>query len=161
MLTKNDLRTVMRKKRNLISIADRKKAAEGVFKHFLAMPHLDQYNHIGVYKAFDGEIELNYIIDWCNKQAKHIYYPEIINNNYLDFGINVQELDLVLVPLTVFDKNNNRIGLGKGCYDKTFEFKHNNKNNKPLLIGIAYDFQEIPEFPIEKHDVKMDEMFIV
>lgn len=55
-----------------------------------------------------------------------------------------------LVPGSVFDRNGNRYGYGKGYYDKYFA-RH--KELKP--IGIAYEMQVQEEIPAEETDVKM------
>ena len=71
-------------------------------------------------------------------------------------------LDLIIVPATAFDYSKNRIGFGGGYYDTflskvIFNNKANRKNrNKPLIIGVCYDFQLIDYIPSEDHDVKMD-----
>lgn len=62
------------------------------------------------------------------------------------------ELDIVLVPLVAFDHEKNRLGWGKGYYDRAFA----KKNQTPLLIGCAYTFQEVESLTPKKHDIKMD-----
>ncbi len=69
--------------------------------------------------------------------------------------VNGEQLDLVLVPLLGFDKNGNRLGMGGGFYDRCFAFKKN-KPNKTLLMGFAYDFQEIDKLTPESWDIRLD-----
>ena len=84
--------------------------------------------------------------------------PLYINN----FGIlepkntNIEIIpDLVLVPLVAFDKQLNRIGYGKGYYDrKLVKIKKNKKNI--ISVGIAYSFQKSDVIPVNKHDYKLD-----
>lgn len=64
-------------------------------------------------------------------------------------------LDLVLVPLLGFDKNGNRLGMGGGFYDRCFAFKKQQKT-EPLLMGYAYDFQEVDSLDPESWDVGLD-----
>ena len=64
-------------------------------------------------------------------------------------------LDLVLVPLLGFDKNGNRLGMGGGFYDRCFAFNKKLKT-KPLLMGYAYDFQEVDSLEPESWDVGLD-----
>ena len=66
--------------------------------------------------------------------------------------------DLVLVPLVAFDSNLNRIGYGKGYYDKNLEKIKKNKK-KTITIGVAYFFQKYKGIPINKHDFKLDYIF--
>ena len=66
--------------------------------------------------------------------------------------------DLVLVPLLAFDNNLNRIGYGKGYYDRALK-KISNIKKKSIFIGIAFSFQKAAKVPINKHDVKLDYIF--
>jgi len=71
--------------------------------------------------------------------------------------INANELDCVLVPLVAFDKNCERLGMGVGYYDRTFSFLQNIKRpHKPLLIGLAYEFQKIEVCEPKEWDIPLD-----
>jgi len=62
--------------------------------------------------------------------------------------------DIILVPLVAFDKKLNRIGYGKGYFDRAL--KELSKEKEILTIGIAFSFQECSYIPFEKHDYKLD-----
>ena len=66
--------------------------------------------------------------------------------------------DLVMVPLVVFDNSLNRIGYGKGYYDRSLE-KINKIKKKTIFLGIAYSFQKCNKIPVNKHDFKLDYIF--
>ena len=66
--------------------------------------------------------------------------------------------DLILVPLVAFDKQLNRIGYGKGFYDR-FLSKVKKVKKKSISLGIAYSFQEYSKIPADKHDFKLDYIF--
>tara|TARA_B110001454_G_scaffold134179_1_gene124933 strand:- start:1963 stop:2535 length:573 start_codon:yes stop_codon:yes gene_type:complete len=63
--------------------------------------------------------------------------------------------DLILVPLVVFDNYLNRIGYGKGYYDRSIK-KIKKIKKKTVSLGIAYSFQKFNKIPVNKHDVKLD-----
>ena len=65
---------------------------------------------------------------------------------------NLDEIDLIIVPGIVFDKENHRIGFGGGYYDDLL------KNCKCLKIGLAYEFQIIDNFPKDEWDIKVDKV---
>ncbi len=67
-----------------------------------------------------------------------------------------EQLDLVMVPLLGFDINGNRLGMGGGFYDRCFAFKKNKTDTTTLLMGFAYDFQQIDKLTPESWDVKLD-----
>ena len=62
---------------------------------------------------------------------------------------------IILVPLLAFDKNKNRVGYGKGYYDR-FLNKYLKKSNKPVTVGIAFSFQKHHKLPVTKKDFKLD-----
>ena len=63
--------------------------------------------------------------------------------------------DVMLIPLLAFDSQNNRLGYGKGFYDKYLrKFLRNKK--KITSIGIAFSFQKYNKLPVSKLDIKLD-----
>lgn len=63
--------------------------------------------------------------------------------------------DIMLVPLSAFDAAGHRIGYGGGYYDRAIERLHK-KGRDPLLIGIAFDVQEVASVPAEPHDIRLN-----
>ena len=63
---------------------------------------------------------------------------------------------VVLAPLVVFDSNCNRIGMGGGFYDRSFEFRKNPESKLPRLIGVAHEFQKVDQILPEDWDVRLD-----
>tara|TARA_B100000959_G_C14724742_1_gene518424 strand:- start:175 stop:723 length:549 start_codon:yes stop_codon:yes gene_type:complete len=63
--------------------------------------------------------------------------------------------DLFVVPLLAYDKFHNRLGYGKGYYDR-FLKKHAKKKKNVLTIGLAFSFQKYKKIPTSKHDIKLD-----
>ena len=66
--------------------------------------------------------------------------------------------DVVLVPLVAFDDKLNRIGYGKGYYDRVLKKIRKIKNNT-IFLGIAYSFQKCRSIPTNKYDFKLDYIF--
>jgi 5-formyltetrahydrofolate cyclo-ligase len=89
--------------------------------------------------------------EWKIKEPFHINRIGILEPNYKNKKINPQ---MILVPLVAFDKFKNRIGYGKGFYDRFFN-KFSNKRNI-LSVGIAFTFQKTNIIPVEKHDKKLN-----
>lgn len=65
---------------------------------------------------------------------------------------DLDEIDLILTPGIAFDRQGNRLGRGKGYYDKIL------KETQAWKIGICFDFQLVDCVPAEAHDVRMDEV---
>ena len=66
--------------------------------------------------------------------------------------------DLIMVPLVAFDNRLNRIGYGKGYYDRSLK-KTNKIKKNAISLGIAYSFQKCQKIPTNKHDFKLDYIF--
>jgi 5-formyltetrahydrofolate cyclo-ligase len=62
--------------------------------------------------------------------------------------------DILLVPLTVFDRRGHRIGYGAGYYDMTIAQL---RAVKPVMtVGIAFAAQEAEEVPVTPRDARLD-----
>ena len=99
-------------------------------------------------KAAHKEIEPSVIIDLDNLVPSGKFG---ILEPIEAMGIAYKNIDLVLVPGIVFDKEGHRIGYGFGYYDKFLK-----KVPKAVKIGLAFDFQVIDKIPRETHDVPVD-----
>ena len=66
--------------------------------------------------------------------------------------------DLIMVPLVAFDNQLNRIGYGKGYYDRILQKIAKNKK-KTISLGIAYSFQKCAKIAVNKYDFKLDYIF--
>ena len=60
------------------------------------------------------------------------------------------KFDLVLVPGAAFDLQGNRLGRGRGFYDRLLE------KASGVKCGVGYDFQLLEKIPSEPHDAKVD-----
>lgn len=74
---------------------------------------------------------------------------EPVGETFTDFAA----LDVVLVPGMAFDASGHRLGRGRGYYDR-FLAAH------PHIykIGVCFDFQQVPEVPVDSLDVAVDEV---
>ena len=61
----------------------------------------------------------------------------------------------MLVPLLAFDNQKNRLGYGKGYYDRYLN-KYLKKNKNILTIGVAFSFQKHNKLPTSNNDVKLN-----
>lgn len=124
-----------------------------------------------IYNSLSDEIQtLDFIHRW--KDKKNFYLPVVVKddivfraytsstefqqssfNIFEPMGTDFTELgkiDMVVVPGIAFDRKLNRLGRGKGYYDRFLA-----KISAPK-IGICFDFQLFDEIPAESTDIKMD-----
>jgi 5-formyltetrahydrofolate cyclo-ligase len=62
--------------------------------------------------------------------------------------------DFIVLPLLGFDRLGNRLGYGKGHYDRAIAALRA-KGHRPGLLGIAFAIQEVPSLPAQSHDVRL------
>lgn len=67
----------------------------------------------------------------------------------------LDEIDMIVVPGIAFDKHNNRMGRGRGFYDRMLKSTPN-----ACKVGIGFRFQLFENIPVEPFDVPMDKVII-
>lgn len=67
-----------------------------------------------------------------------------------------EKLDLVLMPLVAFDVKGNRLGMGKGYFDRTFAFINPTRpESGPMLMGLAHECQKAAALSISDWDIPL------
>ena len=122
-------------------------------------------NELNVLKLIDLEFsqKLNFLLPVITKNKSMVFCPWKKNDLlYLNkFGIPEPKIskkivpNIILVPLLVFDKNKNRIGYGRGFYDKYLK-KYAKTKNFFLTVGVAFSFQKYGKIPVNNRDYKLD-----
>ncbi len=145
-------------------------------QRFLGSRFFSESKVIGLYYPILNEVQTFLIISQAILNLKTVCLPTTVNEKISFFkydpakrlrigkyGIMEPEttsenmnhfLDIVITPGVVFDITGNRIGYGKGYYDKFF---NSNANQNITLVGLGYDFQLILEkITCNAQDVKMN-----
>lgn len=126
---------------------------------------------IFIYNSLKDEVNTsNFIQKWIDK--KKFYLPVVKENDlvfreYTTFTqlsrstlgilepqsedlVNYKTIDLIIVPGVAFDRKMNRLGRGKGYYDRFL------KTIAAPKMGICFDFQLFDQIPSDDLDIKMD-----
>lgn len=96
-----------------------------------------------------SELE-NYLLD--EKSLTENHWGILEPSGESQEKIQPKQIDLVIIPLLIFDKNGNRVGYGKGFYDRFLQ----QCNPETLKIGVCLDEPIETIEDINKFDVKMD-----
>ncbi|WP_138429485.1 5-formyltetrahydrofolate cyclo-ligase [Fodinibius saliphilus] len=64
--------------------------------------------------------------------------------------VSIDQVDLVVVPMVGGDECANRIGYGKGFYDRFL------KDVSALKIGLCFEQNIVPKLPVEEFDIPLD-----
>lgn len=78
--------------------------------------------------------------------------PFGIMQSAIHVEVDILSLKYVLVPLAAFDGFGNRLGYGKGYYDRFLA----QLPSTTTKIGLAYSSQEVNEIPSQEHDIALD-----
>ena len=178
---RRELRQSLTERRRALSPQERMAAAQGLRRSLEQLPEYLTDHRVAGYWASAGELPLNLVIPPLSTRGQQFLLPVIDKGRQLRFapwqsGEEVQpnrygipepantsqllepfQLDLVLVPLLGFDRRGNRLGHGGGYYDRSFAFLNEQvRPTEPLLVGIGYAFQELPQIDEYDWDVPLD-----
>ncbi len=172
MDTKNSIRKSLLLKRRQIPEEKRIQASEKICEYLIHNPMIQKTAILYLYIAKEPELSLMPLLHWSLEQGKCIGVPKV-HGETMDFyqlttleqlsqgafGILEPNDDcpllqakesICLVPGVGFDKSGNRMGYGKGYYDKYF-------SQYPDLIrlGVSYEEQVVEQIPADAYDKKM------
>lgn len=138
----------------------------------LQFPELIEAKTVCVYMPTGNEIDTTEIIRYCKENGKRLAAPRV-NGDTMEFYYFTDETDmeqgaydiweptgteavedeesLVIMPGVAFDLSCNRIGYGKGYYDRYLSAHPHMKK-----VALAYDFQIVGRIKREVHDVRPD-----
>lgn len=127
---------------------------------------------IGFYWPIRGEIDCRDFVCGLIKQGWQAALPKIIDSQHaLQFrhwkpesimqaevwdipvpqNTAIIQPDVLIIPLVGFDKNLHRLGNGGGFYDRSLS-----GSNKPLSIGIGFQWMLLDTINPRPHDIAMD-----
>lgn len=181
---KNQIRLDFKNKRKTLDKAKVQQESQLISENFIynLLPNLlrEISNPIfSIYISSNNEVETKYIIEHFINNNIDFAFPKISKNNidldYIVYQNNIEleknnifktikeprsgklaTPDILIIPLVVFDKYKNRIGMAKGFFDRSIA-KLKKENPNVYVIGVAYKLQYYPStLPTEKHDQSLD-----
>ncbi len=166
------------KKRKALDAITRIKESDMIADKLFTLDEFKKAKTLLVYADHNGEVATDKIICTALLDGKKVYAPVCLNDNTLQFyrvyaleemesstygireplrieylKLSADDTDcdtLCITPGTVFDIECNRMGYGKGYYDRFFA-----TNPIPYRIGLAYDFQIMEHIDSKDTDIPM------
>lgn len=154
----------------MLSEAEKERAAEEVFSRLEKTAAFMMADTILMYHSLPDELStISFLKKWHDK--KRFFLPRVNGVNLdilpyeetrLELGsfhieeptgndvADVDDIELMIIPAVAFDRRGNRLGRGKGFYDRLLA------ESKATKIGVGYEFQLFETIPSEPHDVAMD-----
>jgi 5-formyltetrahydrofolate cyclo-ligase len=174
-MPKRNLRHQMLAQRRAISVAEYRAASLLVQRAFLSTPEFRQARVLALYHAVHNEVATSLVHATALDAGKTVIYPvvtggslvfrRVVDDRDLQTGaygireplavcpeVAIGEVEAVIVPGVAYDLRGQRIGYGKGYYDKVLH----QLEGHGRLIGFCFDFQVVEELKGEPHDVQMD-----
>lgn len=172
MERKKRIRAEYLKQRSELPAAQAIRYSEQICRQLETFPPFLQAETIYFYYPMRKEADLLPLAQWAMKQDKTIGFPKTRDSEmnffctrslheFKEGRFHVMEPEsgcmltadsaLILTPGVVFDKNKNRMGYGKGYYDR-----YAKRFPRCMRVGIAYGFQIADTIPADELDVPMD-----
>lgn len=171
-MEKNELRKHIKAQKKLQDPEKLSKQSATIMDLLEQNIHFINAKTVMLYFSLPDEVQTaDFIEKW--KSSKRIILPTVVGDDIIpvevtqdtsykvgDFNIlepqnksYTGDYDLIVVPGVAFDKNGNRLGRGKGYYDRFLS-----KIGSVHKIGICYDFQFVDNIPTEANDIPVDEV---
>ncbi len=169
-MKKDEIRRRVKAQKALLSEAERRDAAQRVFRSIEESIAFMLSDNILLYHSLPDELStLEFIDKWHTR--KHFFLPRVngVNLEILPYDrsrlalgafhieeptgddtADMNDIELVVVPAVAYDTSGNRVGRGKGYYDRLL------KTCRATKIGVGYDFQLVDAIDVEPHDVAVD-----
>ena len=178
---RNNARNEIRQKRKALHEDEVAKCSELVRRVVLEHEFLKQNRCIASYHSFSGEIDTVEINKALRLAGHHMALPVIHpeEKGLMDFYsyekpedlilnrfkipepvvseenlVQPHKLEVVIVPLVGFNEKGEGLGMGGGYYDRMLK----KISCECLTLGLAYDFQLIPEIKSQPWDMPLDEV---
>lgn len=184
-LARSSLRKSLRQARCQLSPTQQDHAAMQLYHRISSQRYFRKAKRIAFYLASDGEIDPSLLLTAALARGQHCYLPllhpfrpeRLLFVRYRqgdplrrhrwgmwqpllrrDALVRARALDIVFVPLVGFDSDCNRLGMGKGFYDRSFAFRTRAGRRSPGLIGLAHECQRVERLESQAWDVRMDKI---
>ncbi len=172
----SEMRKVARTHRQAKNANDRSAADRKIAGQAIKMAEKSQARIVASYLADDGEPSMDLVHEWANSVDVVVVEPTL-DTHGLRFAVHddlaatvlnrygmlepadpiwvpIDQIDVIFVPLVLFDAQCNRAGRGGGWYDKTLA----QRSDSTVLIGIAYEGQKVDVVPTRAADIQLDQI---
>lgn len=166
----NSLRRELRRIRKGLSATQQKHNSLTIAHHASELLASRNDLNVGAFNAFNGEPDLSTLLLALGDRA---WLPIVdAHSNTMTFAqgdgarenrfgidepspsatIEAKQLSMILVPMVGYDHDCNRIGMGKGFYDRALA----EVSDESLLVGIAHSCQQVDELAPQTWDIQLD-----
>jgi 5-formyltetrahydrofolate cyclo-ligase len=173
--TKVELRAAFKAARSSLDPAFRATASATAAKLIVASELFQNARSIAVYSAIGDEADPRAIADAAVSAGKQVAYPrvrkgelelsyarpdELLVRGQLGIlepsgpALHDGAVELVIVPGLCFTRRGDRIGYGKGHYDRLL--RRIRREASVMAVGFGFEAQVVLALPFEEHDEPLD-----
>jgi 5-formyltetrahydrofolate cyclo-ligase len=174
-----DIRRELKKTRANLDPEYRDAASRIVAEKVIRSNWFYRAEKVACYLSTPVEVDTSLIILRAWQMKKRVFVPVVAQNFSMQFHemksdtdlyrneiglyepadgnvIAANELDIVITPLVAFDNRQNRVGMGGGCFDRSFAFlKHRKIFYRPKLVGVAFECQRVEKVNANPWDIRL------
>lgn len=172
-MDKKELRKQIRAAKNAVPFCEKLQRSEGIMQQVETLPEFQKAHTLLLYWSMEDEVQTHdfvnrWYMDKCvllpcvdgdDLRLRQYTGPECMQAGE-QFGIgeptgeeftDLDAIEMIIVPGVAFDKQNNRMGRGRGFYDRLLKTTPN-----AYKVGVAFNFQMFDSIPVEPFDVPMN-----
>jgi 5-formyltetrahydrofolate cyclo-ligase len=180
-MVKNKIRKSLFEQGQSISNESKNKLGLQIQKHALEIIDTRDIDNIALYFPFRNEVNTNILVKAFTNLHKNIYMPKVLDETNMAFNllcnkskfsinkfgikeldntdyIDINNIDLMFIPMVGVDPNGCRLGYGSGYYDRIVS-SFDKQSIKPLLVGLAFEYQVFEMHVGEMHDLRYNLVF--
>jgi len=181
IVMKKSLRKYIRSQKQSFSIAQLDDYSEVLCEKLLLEASVAYSKVVLAYYPLPDEVSIVKVIETLVNDGKRVLLPEVVSDNEMilreyhsdtqlkegaynileptgDVFTNYQDIDVAIIPGMAFDKNGNRLGRGKGYYDRFLSKVKQSSGKFPYLIGVCFPFQLVEQIPHDDNDIPVDKV---
>ena len=144
-MDKKELRKQVKVLKSQYSLEQKVEMSRPLWKELEQTDFFKEARTVLLYWSMDDEVFTHdYVCKWAGE--KIVLLPSV-KGDVLDYDA----IDLIVVPGVAFDRHGNRLGRGRGYYDKILK-----ETRVARKVGICFGFQFVEEVPVDELDVRMD-----
>ena len=151
-MTKQELRAQIKKTIAQIKSAERDTSSLYVCLQIIGTEEWQNAQTVMLYKALADEIDLSLLIQDAEGSDKRVIMPEASADAPALPEDELRKVELAIIPGRAFTKRGDRMGRGKGYYDRLLS-----KLNCPKW-GVAFPCQIVRELPTDEWDVRVEKV---
>lgn len=178
MEAKRQLRQACLQMRAKLTSSNRERQSRNVREQVLALVDRERVASVHCYVSFGDELDTHELISELWHRGIRVICPRVERGGELSHhqvkswqdlkrgaygvleprgenGLEGESMPLILVPGLAFTKKGDRLGFGKGFYDRFLS----EQTFRALVIGLAFEEQIMAELPTEIHDCRCHEVF--